>query len=359
MKALAFGFEIFQDWPLLWGIFVAYPSIAAFILHIDDVRDSAAMEFVTTSRSAMSFFAVFAGFLLVFRTQICYDRWWEGRCLWGQLIFASINLAQQAGTWFRTRDGLRRVCRAIVCFAFASKNQLRGHDVGRDRAYLQQQKLLDDREVHTLETRKGWRPHYFLGVMRDAIDDDLQSDYEPDARTYRVRTIDSQILVFEESLGELALAIGGLVRVKATGLPNGYDFMFYLVFVVFFVTTLVAWTPQLGWYAPVLVGVLTVVVRAIALLGDALEDPFGNNITDLPLDKFCRTVEDQVAAVFHDRFPDKTPDGGWPTCGVVRPAGPRLEKRLSWRDQSSRRKNRKASRKMTAETVQTSEETME
>ena len=117
------------------------------ILHVEGVRDGAAMQFVTTSRSALGFFAAFAGFILVFRTQICYGRWWEGRCLWGKLIFASISISQQAGCWFRSRDGLRKLCRAVVCFAYASKNQLEGNDLGHDRVYLQERALLDEIKV--------------------------------------------------------------------------------------------------------------------------------------------------------------------------------------------------------------------
>ena len=47
------------------------------------------------------------------------------------------------------------------------------------------------------------------------------------------------------------------------------------------------------------------------------EDPFGNDITDLPLDNFCQAIEMQIAAVFADTFPPQpTYVGAWPTHKV-------------------------------------------
>ena len=62
---------------------------------------------------------------------------------------------------------------------------------------------------------------------------------------------------------------------------------------------------------------LHLVVRCITELGTCLEDPFGDDITDLPLDKFCQAVEMQVAAVFNDTFPSNTSYvGAWPARKV-------------------------------------------
>jgi len=75
------------------------------------------------------------------------------------------------------------------------------------------------------------------------------------------------------------------------------------------------WSATLQWYTPVLMGLLHLVVRCITELGSALEDPFGNDITDLPMDKFCKAIEMQVAAVFNDTFqvyPSNEHTGVWP-----------------------------------------------
>jgi ion channel-forming bestrophin family protein len=65
---------------------------------------------------------------------------------------------------------------------------------------------------------------------------------------------------------------------------------------VYFVVTTLSWAVKLQWYTPILMSLLHLVVRCITELGTCLEDPFGNDITDLPLDKFCQAIEAQIAA---------------------------------------------------------------
>ncbi|MFP5354013.1 MAG: bestrophin family ion channel, partial [Gemmatimonadota bacterium] len=43
--------------------------------------------------SFLSILGIILGLLLVFRTNTAYDRWWEGRRLWGQLVNVSRALA--------------------------------------------------------------------------------------------------------------------------------------------------------------------------------------------------------------------------------------------------------------------------
>lgn len=62
---------------------------------------------------------------------------------------------------------------------------------------------------------------------------------------------------------------------------------------------------------------LHLVVRSITELGNCLEDPFGDDMTDLPLEKFCQAIEMQIAAVFNDTFPSNTSYvDAWPTQKV-------------------------------------------
>ena len=55
------------------------------------------------------------------------------------------------------------------------------------------------------------------------------------------------------------------------------------------------------WYTPVIITVMSFVVHLIITIGSALEDPFGDDVTDLPMEKFCYAIEVQVEAIFHDK----------------------------------------------------------
>ena len=104
-----------------------------------------------------------------------------------------------------------------------------------------------------------FQPYYFLGVMREIIKNDLE--LSDSARRQ------AEILIIEESLKELATSIGGLIRVRATGLPVSFDAVLGFIFVIFFIVATLAWTPSLGWYTPIIVGVLDITVSLIILIG--------------------------------------------------------------------------------------------
>jgi hypothetical protein len=52
-----------------------------------------------------------------------------------------------------------------------------------------------------------------------------------------------------------------------------------------------------GWYTPILMGFICAMMMMLVEMGSALEDPFGGDVTDHPLEKYCKAVELQVAAV--------------------------------------------------------------
>ena len=71
-------------------------------------------------------------FLLGFRINQAYDRWWEGRTLWGEVIFSSRNLASNAASVFTDIDRLKRLVLHITVFAWALRSSLRGQKLGDD-----------------------------------------------------------------------------------------------------------------------------------------------------------------------------------------------------------------------------------
>eukprot|EP00986_Skeletonema_menzelii_P006759 scaffold2556_cov153-Skeletonema_menzelii.AAC.7 len=233
--------------------------ITAIILNVPALRGSTFMEWLSNSDSGMAFFSAFVG--------------WEGRCLWGTLIFAAINLAQQGQGSFTERENFRRLCSLIVCFSIACKNQLCGLSIEADGDYLLTRGLISKTEYQQVLKRQGWQPYYFLGALRDIIDIDLKmsgqrAKLHNDVYSFKGSTTDAQLLMMDGALGQMASIIGDLIRVKATGLPLGYDAIFYFIYLVYFIVTTLSWAIKLQW----------------------------NDITDLPLEKFCRAIEAQIAA---------------------------------------------------------------
>mmetsp|Transcript_32876 Transcript_32876/g.70993 ORF Transcript_32876/g.70993 Transcript_32876/m.70993 type:complete len:622 (+) Transcript_32876:124-1989(+) len=293
-----------------------YSGITAVVLYGDALKTNGIVEYLNASKASVGFFNIFLGFSLAFRTNICYTRWWEGRCLWGALIFSAIHIAQQGQCWIKDKENLRCLCCAAVTFPYACKAQLRGATIMEDGAYLLQRGLINPAQLELVSKRNGWQPYYFLGVMRAAINNELEKSTKAksgdDNYSFRGSTKESQMLIFEDSLKTLATSIGGLIRVKSTGLPAAYDMLFSIIFAIFFLIATLAWAPTLRWYTPIMIGVLRFAVKLILVIGSELEDPFGDDVTDLPMQKFCLAIETQIEAIFSDVFPANSLGGQWP-----------------------------------------------
>ena len=172
-----------------------------------------------------------------------------------------------------------------------------------DGDYLIKRGLISKEELQTVASRLGWQPYYFLGGMREIIDKDLQFSCimakTGEEYSFKGSTTDAQLIIMDGALGILASNIGSLIRVKATGLPLGYDsskygafvlvslfismykrtythllppLVFYFIFLLYFIVTTLSWAVLLEWYTPILMAMLHIVVRCITELGTCLED---------------------------------------------------------------------------------------
>jgi len=250
---------------------------------------------LSSSKVSVAFLGGFLSFALVFRTNVCYSRWWEGRCLWGSLIYAAINTVQQGRCWISNEDQVQRLSSTVIVFAYACKAQLRGSSLSKEEGRkLIQKGFLSRAELDVVTTQSGWEPYYFLDVMRAVISQ--ASLGEDNATNLMGRGVVAQ-LSLEKSIDTLARAIGGMIRVKATGIPATYNTFFTVSIYVFFLVATLAWAPSMGWYTPIVNALIYLVIRMFLILGDTLEDPFGLDIIDLPLHKYCEVIENQIDAV--------------------------------------------------------------
>ena len=79
------------------------------------------------SSRAVSLLGAFLSFALVFRTQSCYQRWWEARTQWGKMTATCINVAGQALTWFEDEELIDRFLTHCIIFPYSCKACLRGN----------------------------------------------------------------------------------------------------------------------------------------------------------------------------------------------------------------------------------------
>src|SRR6478736_3511413 len=117
----------FHNTPIFGRIWVTVAAMAAYTTLVVVVERYTSAYVTSVGATFHGILGLVLGTLLVFRTNTSYDRWWEGRKLWGQLVNDSRNLAIKIETCVRADlADKQRLGRWLIDFAFALKGHLRG-----------------------------------------------------------------------------------------------------------------------------------------------------------------------------------------------------------------------------------------
>eukprot|EP00567_Pseudictyota_dubia_P005184 CAMPEP_0197457160 /NCGR_PEP_ID=MMETSP1175-20131217/45285_1 /TAXON_ID=1003142 /ORGANISM="Triceratium dubium, Strain CCMP147" /LENGTH=453 /DNA_ID=CAMNT_0042991433 /DNA_START=9 /DNA_END=1370 /DNA_ORIENTATION=+ len=249
-------------------------------------------------------------FSLVFRFNTCYKRWWQGRMLWGNIIQHSIDLSQMVSLWIIDREFVDRLNRLIIAFPYACKAQLRGlsiTDPAESGQELVRKGILTKEVISYLDRNPCWQPKFFLDLMRNVLAKVFLAEYEKgNTLILPHKSVNKELhKPLDISIYDLEKALGDCVSVRSAGLPKSYDVLHHAFFWIYFSLAPPVWSLSIGWLTPVLTGLSASIVMTLINLGTCLVDPFGTDVVDLPLEKFCETVEAQVRAIqLRSRCPD-------------------------------------------------------
>jgi len=233
-------------------------------------------------------------FTLILRLNLCVSRWWEGRVLWGRLIYAAINAVQQARTGIKDENLLRRFTHSVIVFSWACKAHLRGkrlEDPSQEGSALVARGLLEQAELDhmaSLYDSSIWQPYYCLDVMRSVVNEGLRESGETNWQ---------KELLIDDSISKLATSIGGMIRVKATGTPKGYDAGLKGLVVVYCFLSNFVYAAELGYYTPLVTTAIYFFLWILLTMGTVLLDPFGVDPVDHPMGLYCTVIERQCNAV--------------------------------------------------------------
>lgn len=219
------------------------------------------------------------GMLLVFRTNASYDRFWEGRKQWGAIINETRNLGRGVTVLLAADPELvRRILAWTSAFAWASMNQLRGTgDLGPFAANL------DADEVATVQ--KAQHPPLAIACRISRLLDEarrrgLISDYQ-------FVYLDNNVQVFVDYLGACE-------RIHKTPLPFAYVVHLRRALILYCFTLPFALLDHFGWGTIAATLVLSYTLFGIEEIGVEIEDPFGADDNDLPLQRFCTTIDNNL-----------------------------------------------------------------
>ena len=217
--------------------------------------------------------------------------------LWGKLIYAAINAVQQARTAIKDKKLFHRFTSSVIVFSWACKAKLRDarlEDPSQEGSALVARGVLEQAELDemTLQDGSTWQPYYCLDVMRSVVHEGLcESGHESgDSKWHKE-------ILLDNTISELAQSIGGAIRVKATGMPRGYDTGLKGLVWLYCTVASFAWASSLGWYTPIFTFAIYFILWALLKMGTVLVDPFGVDPVDHPLGAYCATIEQQCKVV--------------------------------------------------------------
>ncbi|HEX7846430.1 MAG TPA: bestrophin family ion channel, partial [Chitinophagaceae bacterium] len=220
--------------------------------------------------------------LLVFRTNTAYDRWWEGRKLWGGLVNNSRNLAMKLAVMLPADDIAQRSFfrKIIPAFAFALHDHLR-----REKTRTE---LFEDKE-HNEMLQSIDREKHIPNQVALLIHKHIQ-------QLYREQKISGeQLLYLNQEVQSFTDICGACERIKNTPIPFSYS-VFIKKFIFVYVMTLpFGFVFSLGYYVIPVVAFIFYVLASLELIAEEIEDPFGNDENDVPTDLLAKNIQRHVA----------------------------------------------------------------
>ncbi|WP_076071626.1 bestrophin family protein [Sphingomonas montana] len=229
---------------------------------------------------------------LGFRVNSAYERWWEGRGLWGLMINASRSLARSTIAFLHDDEpGVVDLKRTIVLRQIAYVHALRCRLRKQDPA-PEVLRMLSPEEAQEGLSRQNVPNGLLDGTARRM------------AEAQRRGLIDTiQQTQLERVLVDIANAQGGMERLKNTPLPMQYRFFPEIFARLFCVALPIGLVESLGWATPLGSTVAGLMFLAILRIGDDLVDPFANDDHDVPLTSMCRTIEIDLLEAIGDEAP--------------------------------------------------------
>ncbi len=217
--------------------------------------------------------------LLVFRTNTAYDRWWEGRKLWGALVNNSRNLALKLNSILAPDDAASRAYfrRVISLYASTLAAHLRSEAT---------RLALDEKEHPELEEldKNKHLPNQIASMLFARVNRLYESNHIKEA----------QLIVLNNELQSFAEICGACERIKNTPIPFSYS-IFIKKFIFFYVMTMpFGFVFSLGyWVIPVVVFVFYV-LASLEIIAEEIEDPFDGDTNDLPTLKIANNIRKHV-----------------------------------------------------------------
>lgn len=218
--------------------------------------------------------------LLVFRTNSAYERWWEGRKIWGSFVNNSRNLALKIDAII-TDQKVKTIFSILISnYILASKDHL------QNKANSQ---LLRTSEKYPSEYYASFK--HLPNVVAKAMYREVQELKENGSLT------DEQLLYLNLELKSFTDNIGARERIKKTPIPFSYNIFIKKVIFLYVFTMPIGFVQTFDYWAMPIVALIFYIFSSIELIAEEIEDPFGDDANDLPINDIYQTIKANVTEI--------------------------------------------------------------
>ncbi|GAA3738601.1 hypothetical protein GCM10022422_22560 [Flavobacterium ginsengisoli] len=226
-------------------------------------------------------FGIALAIFLGFRNNVSYDRFWEGRKLWGALLNDTRSLARQSITLLNTKENKlesQKFINLLIAFVYALKHQLRNTNSTEDFNRLLPSDFKEQlKDVH-------FKPIIILRELGLWV-----------KKAKEEGKIDGMAqLAFEENLNKLSDIVGGCERIASTPIPYTYSVLLHRTVYIYCFILPFGFVETLGWITPFAIVFIAYTFVALEAIADELEEPFGVQPNDLALDAMSLMIENTL-----------------------------------------------------------------
>ena len=267
----------FHNTPIFARIWVIVAAFAAYAGIVAVIELYFLTELVALGVGLHGFLGLILGMLLVFRTNTSYDRWWEGRKAWGQLVNDSRNLAIKVKTCVEAdANEKRQIGQWLVDFAYALKGHLRGG-------------------VHLSElagfSSSGDQPSHVPAYISSRIYEQLERWKQ------RSQLGGFELLFLDQHAASLMAICGACERIQKSPISTSYRWFIRQSIGIYLLTLPWGFAESFGYWMIPAVAMLAYFMIGLEMIAEEIEDPFGLSDDDLMLDEICRTIDQSVTDI--------------------------------------------------------------
>jgi putative membrane protein len=273
--------------PLLLGVGV-YAGCWAYIENIF-FADNKTIDLFNNIGIVYSILGFTLSLFLVFRTNTAYDRWWEGRRLWGDLTNAIKNICIHLNSSLPIENEKRRAYYSALMqlFSISLKQHLQDKRLHTNHfeIFEENNPILEDKnEILKINNQPQFIAKLIFLALKADVRHGLFSIHE--------------LELFRSELNKFMEVAGGCERIKNTPIPFTYSvFIKKFIFIYVMLFPIVYSTQLFFIIIPVTMFILYV-LASIELIAEEIENPFNGDESDLPLDAIVKNIGKSTREIF-------------------------------------------------------------